>query len=188
MSAPTILILLSVTTFLFLVLWTTACHQLCITHITHGRRLWNTFCIAAFCSFSMIWSGLGYLSRLYPHITVAATHIDLVSITHISNALMMLSGMHIYRALMLSVMDRVHAIPSASDTNSSPTRLKWVRATLNTMELMMAALLAMCYVFAYEFASEWPWMHSFYIAFGAVTLAQTVYMVLVIRSGATNQY
>ena len=153
MSTLLILILLSLTTFLFLVLWTVACHQLCITNIAHGRRLWNTFCIAAFCSFAMIWSALGYLSRLYPHASLAARHIDVVTLTHISNALMMLSGMHIYRALMLSVINKIHAIPRDSDKNYSPTRLKSVRATLNIIELIMAALLGMCYVFAYQFPS-----------------------------------
>ena len=128
----------------------------------------------------MIWSAAGYLSTIYPHEIIfshSTVHsIDLVVLTHILDALMMISGLHIYRAFMFTVIDRILAIP---DTTKPP---KYIKLIFNAIEVSLILILSICYLFAYIFPNIIPWMHCFYILYGVVLLIQTITMMVVIRT------
>lgn len=171
--------LLLASTIIQLVLWIGSCQQFCGSDVLQRHRFWRTFCISGFCTFAIIWSATGYLSRLYPDAIIAGhprSHaLSLVMLTHILDALMMITGLHIYRAFTFTIIDRISAI------SETVKPLQYIKCIFNLVEVFLIITLAICYSFAYIYPHSIPWMHCFYILYGVVMLIQTITMMVVIQ-------
>eukprot|EP01084_Bolivina_argentea_P281761 482169_1 len=161
--------------FILMLLWICTLQQLCITKVANSKRLCNTVLISCFATFAMIYSTLGYLSKMYPnYIIFHNPYITVTTMTHISNAFIMVFGFHIFRAFALAVIHKIYI--SINMKNS-----KLMRITFNLMEVCLIIVLIICYMFAYVLPDFIPWMHILYILFGLFVFIQVIIMVFVLR-------
>ena len=162
-------VLFSLTSLILLIIWTISIQQFCVTNLTQKYRINRTFIIAFFCTCCIMLNTLRYLSVIYPNVIIAF-NLNCVAASDIFEALIIVTGFHIFKIFNLTTIDRLYA-------PINQQRPKWIDFTYLGIEIFVIAMVLVCYIMEYIY-TEMSWIGVFYIILAIVVFGQSLIILL----------
>eukprot|EP01083_Nonionella_stella_P147086 463526_1 len=172
MTAIIYIILLCISSILFIVLWTFIMHQFCTTKVKRIERVFKTSLLALLATLSVFLNVSTYLAFILPDYA----HISDSTLWVVSNLLevtVLILGFYLFSMFQMSIICDMY-----TPINMKPP--KWIKPLFNAIQFTYFFTVLFFFSFVYLFKNV-IWIWRFYFVLSSVTFIQALIVFCVLR-------